>query len=349
MKKAKWLLGAAAVLAMSVAVAGCGGGDKKAEAPAKAAGGAKGELMVYTSIYPDIINNMCKPNVQKAFPDMKVTWFQGGTEKVKTKIAGEIKANKIAADVLMVADPAYYLTLQKQGLLLDYKSKEDANLINDKDPNGAWYAVRVCNMIIAINGQKTKLEDAPKNWTDLLDPKYKGKIAMPNPMLSGTAYVAAGALADKYGWEYFDKLKANGMRVEEGNSAIQTKLETGEYVAAMILEENILKLRDKKKSPLQVVYPKDGVVQVPSPIAIFKNTKNPEGAKAIVDWWLGKEGQQAVVQGYMHSVRADVKEPVGSVPTKGLTEGKIKCDWVKLSTDEVKIKEEFRKRVMDKK
>lgn len=347
MKKSSWLFGAAAVLALSVAVAGCGGGEKKA--PEKKAGGVSGNLMVYTSIYPDIINDMCKPNVGKAFPDMKVNWFQGGTEKVKTKIAGEIKANKIGADVLMVADPAYYLTLEKQGLLLPYKSKEEKNIINDKAADGAWYAVRVCNMIIAYNGQKTKAEDAPKNWTDLLDPKYKGKIAMPNPMLSGTAYVAAGALADKYGWEYFDKLKANGMRVEEGNSAIQTKLETGEYVAAMILEENILKLRHKKKSPLAVSYPKDGVVQVPSPIAIFKNTKNPEGAKAIVDWWLGKEGQEAVVKGYMHSVRADVKEPIGSVPTKGLTEGKIKVDWKKLSTDEVKIKEEFRKRVMDKK
>ena len=68
MKKSKWMLGAAAMLALSVALAGCGGGDKKAD---NKAGGAKGELMVYTSIYPDIIDNMCKPNVAKAFPDMK--------------------------------------------------------------------------------------------------------------------------------------------------------------------------------------------------------------------------------------------------------------------------------------
>ena len=103
MKKSKWMLGAAAMLALSVALAGPG---------------VKGSLMVYTSIYPDIIDNMCKPNVAKAFPDMKVNWFQGGTEKVITKITGEIKAKKIAADVLMVADPSYYLKLQEQGLLL---------------------------------------------------------------------------------------------------------------------------------------------------------------------------------------------------------------------------------------
>ena len=345
MKKSKWMLGAAAILALSVALAGCGGGDKKAE---KKATGTKGELMVYTSIYPDIIDNMCKPNVAKAFPEMKVNWFQGGTEKVVTKITGEIKAKKIGADVLMVADPSYYLKLEDQKLLLPYKSKEEKNLINDKAADGAWYAVRVCNMIIAYNADKLKAEDAPKNWTDLADPKWKGKIAMPNPMLSGTAYVAVGALADKYGWEYFDKLKANGLRVEEGTSAIQNKLLTGEYAAAMILEENILKLANTKKEPLKVIYPKDGVVQVPSPIAIFNTTKNPEGAKALVDWWLSKEGQQAVVKGWMHSVRGDVKEPIGSVPTKGLTDGKIKVDWRKLADNNAKIKEEFRKRVMDK-
>ena len=345
MKKSKWMLGAAAILALSVALAGCGGGDKKAD---KKAGGTKGEIMVYTSIYPDIIDNMCKPNVAKAFPEMKVNWFQGGTEKVVTKITGEIKAKKIGADVLMVADPSYYLKLEDQKLLLPYKSKEEKNLINDKAADGAWYAVRVCNMIIAYNADKLKAEDAPKNWTDLADPKWKGKIAMPNPMLSGTAYVAVGALADKYGWEYFDKLKANGLRVEEGNSAIQNKLLTGEYAAVMILEENILKLANTKKEPLKVIYPKDGVVQVPSPIAIFNTTKNPEGAKALVDWWLSKEGQQAVVKGWMHSVRGDVKEPIGSVPTKGLTDGKIKVDWRKLADNNAKIKEEFRKRVMDK-
>ena len=345
MKKSKWMLGAAAILAMSVALAGCGGGDKKAD---NKAGGAKGELMVYTSIYPDIIDNMCKPNVAKAFPDMKVNWFQGGTEKVVTKITGEIKAKKIAADVLMVADPSYYLKLQDQKLLLPYKSKEEPNLINDKAEDGSWYAVRVCNMIIAYNADKLKAEDAPKNWTDLTDPKWKGKIAMPNPMLSGTAYVAVGALADKYGWEYFDKLKANGLRVEEGNSAIQNKLLTGEYAAAMILEENILKLANTKKEPLKVIYPSDGVIQVPSPIDIFNTTKNPEGEKALVDWWLSKEGQQAVVKGWMHSVRGDVKEPIGSVPTKGLTDSKIKVDWRKLADNNAQIKEEFRKRVMDK-
>ena len=347
MLKHKKLFGAAAVAMAMTAVlaAGCGG-DKKAAAPADGKG-PKGDVMVYTSIYPDIIDNMCKPNVAKAFPNLNVTWFQGGTEKVKTKIAGEIKAKKIGADVLMVADPSYYLALQKDNLLLDYISPNQKAVVADKDKNGAWTAVRISNMIIAYNKDKLKPEDAPKSWKDLTDPKWKGKIAMPNPMLSGTAYVAVGALADKYGWEYFDKLKANGIRVEEGNSAIQNKLLTGEYAAAMILEENILKLAATKHEPLKVVYPSDGIICVPSPIAIFNTTKNQEGSKALVDWWLSKEGQEAVVKGWMHSVRDDVQPPEGAPALKTLLPNAVKVDWHKLATEDAQIKEAFRSRVMD--
>ena len=344
MKNCKWLCSAAAVLALSAVVAGCGGGDKPA---AGAKTGPKGEVMVYTSIYPDIIDNMCKPNVAKAFPDMKVNWFQGGTEKVMTKMAGEIKAKKIGADVLMVAEPSYYLTLKKDNLLLDYVSPNQKDVISEKDAKGAWSAVRISNMIIAYNTDKLKAEDAPKSWKDLTDPKWKGKIAMPNPMLSGTAFVAVAALADKYGWEYFDQLKANGIRVEEGNSAIQNKLLTGEYACAMILEENILKLAGTKKEPLKVIYPEDGVVSVPSPIAIFNTTKNPDAAKALVDWWLSKEGQTAVVQGWMHSVRGDIEPPKGAPALKTFIGKAVKVNWQNLADEKVQIKEAFRVRVME--
>lgn len=51
--------------------------------------------MVYTSIYPDIIDNMCKPNVAKAFPDMKVNWFQGGTEKLSPRLPAKSKLKKL--------------------------------------------------------------------------------------------------------------------------------------------------------------------------------------------------------------------------------------------------------------
>ena len=80
----------------------------------------------------------------------------------------------------------------------------------------------------------------------------------------------------------------------------------------------------------------------------MSSTKNPEGAKALVDWWLSKEGQQAVTKGWMHSVRGDVEPPFGAPKMETLLPTAIKVNWQKLATEEAKIKNEFRARVMDK-
>jgi iron(III) transport system substrate-binding protein len=160
--------------------------------------------------------------------------------------------------------------------------------------------------------------------------------------------VSVGVLSDKYGWDYFTKLKANGAKIEPGNSAIQNKLVQGEYLVGMILEENILKIMAKGE-PVKVVYPEDGTIVIPSPIAIFNTTQNQEAAKAVTDWWLSKEGQDAIVKGWMHSVRGDVPPPKGAPELKSfLTKGDLKPNWEKLAKEMEKIKGEFRK-VMDAK
>ncbi|MEN6566745.1 MAG: ABC transporter substrate-binding protein [Veillonellales bacterium] len=333
----------AAVTFLAMVFAGCG--SSTADKP-KAGGGPKGTVMIYTSIYPDIIESV-KPAMAKAFPDLEIQWFQGGTEKVMTKVSGEIEANKVQADLLMVADPSYYITLKNQGLLLKYDAPNRKDVKINKDADGYWTGVRISNMVIAYNTSKVNPADAPKSWQDLLDPKWNGRIAMPSPLLSGTAYVTAGALSDKFGWDYFTALKNNGLKVEEGNAAIQNKLITGEYLAVVILEENILKMAAKGE-PVKVVYPEDGTVVIPSPIAIMKDSKNPEAAQAVLNWWLSKEGQEAVVKGWMHSVRDDVEPPKGAPALKTFIDKSFKLDWDKLSQDAEKIKDTFRATVLDK-
>lgn len=303
-----------------------------------------GTVMIYTSIYPDIIE-MMKPEIEKALPDITVEWFQGGTESVVTKITGEMEAKKVQADLLMVADPSYYLTLQKAGVLEKYESPERAN-VSVKDEEGYWTGVRISNMIIAYNTDRVSEADAPKSFEDLLDPKWKNKIAMPSPLLSGSAFVAAGAMSNKLGWEYFEKLKQNGLVVESGNTAVQTKVLTGEYDVVIILEENMLKIA-KAGEPVKVVYPKDGVIMIPSPIAMFNSSKNSAASKKVLDWFLSTKGQEIIVKGWMHSVRQDVASPIGADPLKSFIDNTMKTDWEQFSTESAKIKETFRSKVID--
>lgn len=327
---------------LAVSLSGCGAKEEKKPSTA----GPSGKVMIYTSIYPDIIE-VIKPEMKKAFPNIEVEWFQAGTEKVMAKVAGEIEAKKISADLLMVADPSYYLYLQEKGLLLQYDAPNRKAVSINKDKDGYWTGVRISNMIIAYNTAKVKPEEAPKSFQDLLDPKWRGKVAMPSPLLSGTAYVTAGVLSDKYGWEYFEKMKANGLKVEDGNSAIQNKLLTGEYLAAIILEENILKMAAKGE-PVKVVYPADGTIIIPSPVAIFNTSKNQEASKVVLDWLLSQQGQQVIVKGWMHSVRDDVEPPKGAPALKTFAEKAFKPDWGKLAKNNETIKEAFRARVLEK-
>ena len=104
MKTRKLLVFLMVLAMLATLIAGCGGADKKpAEKPATPAkpAGPSGKLMIYTSMFPDIIEAV-KPELKKAFPNLDVQWFQAGSEQVMTKLAGEIEAKKVAADVLLV-------------------------------------------------------------------------------------------------------------------------------------------------------------------------------------------------------------------------------------------------------
>lgn len=336
------------VLLLLFVITGCGGGDKKPAEPPKQAG-PSGKLMIYTSMFPDIIEAV-KPEMKKAFPNLDIQWFQAGSEQVMAKLAGEIEAKKIQADVLMVSDPGYYITLKEKGLLLKFDAP-NRKFVGDKykDAEGYWTAVRLSYMLMAYNTTKVKPEDAPKSFKDLTDPKWKGKISMANPLLSGSILTLSADLAERYGWDYFKALKTNDIKIEGGNTAVQNKLITGEYHVVMIGEENILKMADKGE-PLKVAYPTDGAVILPSPIAIFTSTQNPEAAKAVTDWWLSKDGQQAIVtKGWMHSVRDDVPPPKGAPDKATITKNSPMLDWAKFAKEAEKVKEQFRQIVMDKK
>lgn len=307
-----------------------------------------GKVLIYTSIYPDIIEGL-KPILKSEFPDLEIEFFQAGSEKIIAKLAAEIEAGGIQADLLMIADPAYYNTLKGQKLLTKYVSKNSEGVPNAiKDPDGFFTGVRISNMIIAYNTSSVNPQDAPTKWADLTNKKWKGAVAMPNPLLSGSAFDAVAALSQSaLGWQYFDALKANGVKVLDGNSAVEKALAAGEYKVGMILEENILKAK-AAGSPVDIAYPSEGIVSIPSPIAITSTTKNLKGSKAVEDFILSDKGQNLMVTGWMHSVKPKATAPKGSLlKSDDLPAKAFKIDWVALATQIDSIKAEFSKRVLE--
>ena len=342
------LLCLALVLGFMSALAFAGGGQSAAPASG-AQSGPTGKIMIYTSMYEDIIEAVSKV-LDRRFPGCNIEFFYGGTGTLQAKIAAEQAANRLGCDMLMVAEPAYSLELKENGMLHPYKSKEAANLAFDYDPEGYWYPVRISNMVLAYNPEKYSKSSIPNSLYDFaFDSKVAGAVSMSNPLTSGTAMASVTALRDKYGYDYFAALGRQRVMVESGSVAL-TKLETGECKVIMVLEESVLKKREEEGSKLEVIYPTDGTIIVPSTIMTVNDrwnaNRNIPAAEIITDWFLGMDGQGAIVDGWMHSTRNNFpRPPYDAIPTTQIRANNMPVNWENCFRQREEIRTRFQELV----
>src|SRR5690606_30927946 len=139
---------------------------------------------------------------------------------------------------------------------------------------------------------------------------YKDGLVMPSPLYSGAAaYMLSGFAADpNYGWDFYEKLKENNTIAVRGNGAVLKSVASGEKPYGILVDFMAMNAK-KKGSPVEFVFPAEGVPAVTEPVAIMKTTKNVEDAKRFVDFILSDEGQKlALSMGYLPA-KASVGRP----------------------------------------
>ena len=316
------------VMLVTMLVAGCGGGDKKA-APAN--DGKK--LIIYTSMKETLIKGIVD-GFKKQNPDIDVDYQSAGAGKLMAKIAAERQSGKILADVIWTSEVPDFYKMKEEGILAKYESpvlKETVNPFDDYD--GSFHAARLGTLGIVINTDKVKTP--PTQWSDLLKPEFTNGFGIANPALSGTSYMSVALLEKQFGWEYFDKVKANGGRIGKGSGQVIDDTASGELTACLGVDY-ITNAKIKKGAHIQMCYPPEMLV-VPSPVAIFKDTKKMDAAKKFVDYLLSKEAQTLVAEQGTIPVREDVTIPAKfnlPAPKEALAKS-IKINY----TEAVKTKE----------
>ncbi|GBU29487.1 iron(III)-binding protein [Treponema sp. R8-4-B8] len=316
--------------------------------------GSKNKIVIYTSMYQDVIDSV-KTELKKKFPKLNVEFVYGGTGTLENKISKERSGGRLGCDIIMTADPAYSLELKDAGILHPFISKEASNLAFDYDKDGYWYPVRISNMVLAYNPDKYLKNNLPDSFRSFaFDSKVAGAISMRNPLVSGTTMAAATALKDKYGYEYFEALGKQRVAIDYGSDETIRKLEAGECKIAMILEESILNIREKNKSKLEVIYPTDGAIVIPSPIMLINNkwsaNKNTKAAEEIANWFLSADGQNAIVSGWMHSVRVNFDRiPYDSKPVSEIRANSIPVIWENVYKQRTDIQRRFEQYLANRK
>lgn len=311
-----------AVLASSVlSLAACGGGgssattqDHSSKSPSNSADATEsevsGKIQFYTS-QPDSDAAELVKEFNKVYPDVEVDVFRSGTEEVMSKIAAEHKAGDIQADVLLAADAVTFETLKEDGLLLSYESHESKNIPKEfVDQDHMYTGTKVMATVLAVN--TNEVDQMPASWNVLTEKDAKGKALMPSPLYSGAAAYNTGVFSrqEHFGWKFFERLRDNDMTIVQGNGAVLQAVAGGEKAYGMVVDYLVARAK-QEGSPVDIVYPEEGVPVITEPIGIMKNTDNPDAAKAFVDFVLSEKGQALSAELGYAPIREGVKAPEG--------------------------------------
>ncbi len=259
---------------------------------------AKGKLVLYTS-QPERDAAQTVAAFKRVQAGVEVEVFRSGTTEVMGKLAAEFAAGAPKADVLLLADAATMEALKKDGRLLPYREARTEGLdASTFDADRTYFGSKLITTGIAVN---TAAKSRPTSWADLTKPEFKGQIAMPSPLYSGAAAIMLGTMTARpdLGWGYFEKLKAADTVAVRGNGAVVTAVASGEKAYGVLVDFMAFNAK-AKGSPIDFIFPAEGLPAVTEPVAILKTTQNAEAARAFVDFILSDDGQKlAVAMGYI--------------------------------------------------
>jgi len=277
---------------------------------------------------------------------IKVEFLTMSSGEVLTRLRAE-KANP-QTDVWFGGGSDAFIQAAEEGLIEAYKSPNAENVnAAFRDDEGYWTGVSLVVVGLLVNNDR--LDDQglkmPEKWADLADPAYKDELMASNPNTSGTSYTTVSGIlqvmGEEKGWEFLDKMYANIPFLEKSGSAPANKALAGEYAIGIVPDPHI-SLIQNPDAPLTPVFPTDGVLAWPSPVALVAGAKHPNNAKKFIDWCLSPEGQKVLMEASPRVPTTDVEtlEGVPSLSDLNL----VAYDHLKWGAERERVVEEFNTR-----
>lgn len=227
------------------------------------------------------------------YPGIEVEVHRTGSQRVLQRVMQEASAGIKNADIIHTSDAGHFVLLKEKGMLLKHAPKGvEVFPAGFKDKDGFYYGMRATLSVIAHNPKIVSDKEAPKTWKDLLNPKLKGKMVTAHPGYSGIIMTHVLALVNLYGWDYFRDLAKNSLHIVQSANDPAGVVASGERPIGANGAEYFYYKTQKQGNPIQIVYPKEGVPLVVSPVAIAKDSPRPNAAKLFSEFIFAKESQQ---------------------------------------------------------
>ncbi len=257
----------------------------------------EGPLQIY-SAYPDEHMKALVDGFEAKYPDVDVQVSVQPGEQLLSTLELELRAGSPQADVVGLNQASIASLQEAHNAFAVYQPAGIEGVRSEVlDPEGTSAPACVNLYLIQYNTNQISADAAPKSWADLLDPKFKDQIAMADPASSQSVHsfiwFISTYLADKgdeYGWDYFEKLKANAPRLEKSHGTIRDLTASGERPIGIQLLANA-QTSANRGDPTSVVWPPEGSPGEISSFAIFEGSDNKPAAQAWLDYVVSPEAQ----------------------------------------------------------
>ncbi|MGF1725001.1 putative 2-aminoethylphosphonate ABC transporter substrate-binding protein [Photobacterium nomapromontoriensis] len=275
------------------------------------------ELTVYTTFEIDMLAKF-KHGFENANPGIKVKWVRDSTGIMTAKLLAE--KNNPKADVIWGLAGSSMALLKDEGIVKPYSPKGlnaiRGNMV-DPQSNKAWFGTQAVYIALCFNDRVAKAKGlpTPNSWEDLLNPVYKGHIAMPNPASSGSGYIQVTAwlqsMGEEAAWRYMDKLNDNMAYYTHSGSKPCVQASMGEVALGISMAIRGATLKTQG-APISVIMPEGGVGWEMDAVGLVNDQS--EAAKKLIDWALTTDANRLYSAFYPNVAHNAIHSSVANYP-----------------------------------
>lgn len=232
------------------------------------------------------------------------------------------------ADVFWNSEIVRTIVLKRRGVLDAYRSPSAENIpARFKDPEGYWTGFAARARVLVCNTEGLPPEEWPQSIFELVEPEWKGRVALANPLFGTTATHAAAlfaALGRNEAEAYFEALKENDVAIVAGNATSKDRVAAGKFAVGFTDTDDVFVALSRNR-PVEMVIPDQatgsiGTLLIPNTVALVRGGPNPEHGQQLIDYILSEEVESrlAFAKGGQIPLRPSVTRPAHIPPVDEL-------------------------------
>ena len=254
----------------------------------------EGRVVWYTT---QIIDQFARPAAD-AFSKkygIQVDYIRADSNEVALRVLNEGRAGRVQADVF--DGTSAVARLKKENLVLQWTPDAAARLGKQNvDPDGYWIATNLYVLTPGFNTDLVPRGTEPKTFADLLNPKWKGRIAWnispATSAASGFIGVVLSEMGDDKGRAYLKELaKQDVTGLQVAARKVLDQVIAGEYSIALNIFNNHAVISAAKGAPSSWIA-MNPAMAIPSVVSLTKNAPHPNAGKLLVDFLVSEAGQK---------------------------------------------------------